>query len=334
MNELYLSLLKATRTVYQCVFGKPHVGQGHLPECIMDAKVASDEIYKLLSSNAPCMIARYGAFELSTVVNYLGVANYKFSVCEFIKGNAPDPIWNKALLGYMQNNAGFFPTTEENIIKFCKLMIEDTKHLDLLGSWTWNDLYMIQFFKKNFISVHIHLLEPFWNMDDPWTKALTGKKVLIVHPFNELIEKQYSENRSKLFTNPNLLPQFELKTIKAVQSIGGVSNGFKDWFEALAWMQSEIDKYDYDICLLGCGAYGFPLAAHCKRMGKKAIHLGGALQLLFGIRGKRWENPEYGVEAWDIQRGAYLNLMNEHWVRPGEHQMNNNTKNVEGGCYW
>ena len=27
---------------------------------------------------------------------------------------------------------------------------------------------------------------------------------------------------------------------------------------------------------LGCGAYGFPLAAHVKRMGKKAIHMGGS----------------------------------------------------------
>lgn len=49
-------------------------------------------------------------------------------------------------------------------------------------------------------------------------------------------------------------------------------------------MKDEIDKQDYDIALIGCGAYGFPLAAHIKRSGKKAIHLGGALQLLFGIK--------------------------------------------------
>lgn len=49
-------------------------------------------------------------------------------------------------------------------------------------------------------------------------------------------------------------------------------------------MKDEIDKRDYDIALIGCGAYGFPLAAHIKRSGKKAVHLGGALQLLFGIK--------------------------------------------------
>lgn len=334
MNNLYLNILKATRVVYQSVFGKSHSGQGHLPHCIMDAKTASDEIYKLLNADSSCMIARYGAFELSTVVNYLGVAGNNFSPMDFIKGNSPDPNWNKTLFNYMQNNAGFFPATEDNIIKFCELMIEDTTQLDLLGSWTWNDLYMKPYFSNNFKSVHLHLLEPFWHMDRPWTRALAGKKVLVVHPFNELIKKQYEENRLKLFSNPELLPQFELKTIKAVQSIGGESNGFHDWFEALHWMESEIDKCDYEVCLIGCGAYGFPLAAHCKRMGKKAVHLGGALQLLFGIKGRRWEDPQYGVKEWGIEEGAYLKLMNEYWIRPGEEYRNKQTERVENGCYW
>ena len=56
-------------------------------------------------------------------------------------------------------------------------------------------------------------------------------------------------------------------------------------------MKSEIDKCDYDVCLIGCGAYGFPLAAHVKHKGKQAIHLGGTLQLLFGIKGNRWFDP-------------------------------------------
>ena len=42
------------------------------------------------------------------------------------------------------------------------------------------------------------------------------------------------------------------------------------------YMKAEINKSNYDICILGCGAYGFPLAAHVKRMGKKAIHMGGS----------------------------------------------------------
>jgi hypothetical protein len=93
-------------------------------------------------------------------------------------------------------------------------------------------------------------------------------------------------------------------------------------------MKSEINKQDYDVCLIGCGAYGFPLAAHVKRMGKKAIHMGGSLQLLFGIKGKRWENSNYNPIY------NYSKLMNEHWVYPGEEEKPQNAASVEGGCYW
>lgn len=58
-----------------------------------------------------------------------------------------------------------------------------------------------------------------------------------------------------------------------------------------------MDAVDYDIVLLGCGAYGFPLAAYAKRRGKQAIHMGGSLQLLFGIKGKRWEDQNYAIRA-------------------------------------
>jgi hypothetical protein len=148
----------------------------------------------------------------------------------------------------------------------------------------------------------------------------------VVHPFASTIEKQYLK-RDLIFKD-NLLPAFELQTIQAVQSIAGNPTQFRDWFAALDFMKIEIDKHDYDICLIGCGAYGFHLAAHIKRQGKKAVHLGGSLQLLFGIRGKRWEdssyNPNYNFTA----------LMNEHWVKPGKEEKPEGASNVEGACYW
>ena len=129
------------------------------------------------------------------------------------------------------------------------------------------------------------------------------------------------------------MPQFELTTIKAVQSLAGEKVGFEDWFEALDYMKAEIDKVDYDICLIGAGAYGFPLAAYVKSIGKKAVHVGGSLKLMFGIKGKRWENPLYGVQELGIQ-GKYPALFNEHWIYPGDENKPKNANIVEGACYW
>lgn len=231
----------------------------------------------------------------------------------------------------MQSNAGFFPPTKQKIEQFCELMMEDMKELDILGSWMAAESYFDKVHHAE--KVHLRLLEPFWS-DSPWTSALKGKKVLVVHPFDSMIDSQYQHNRKKLFKNPEVLPDFELQTIKAVQSLGGDNNNFKDWFEALQWMKDEIDKRDYDVCLIGAGAYGFPLAAHVKRQGKKAIHLGGALQLLYGIRGKRWEDPNYGVKEWGIPAGSYSSLINEYWKRPGDEFKPANADAVEGACYW
>ena len=55
---------------------------------------------------------------------------------------------------------------------------------------------------------------------------------------------------------------------------------------ALNYMFDEAMKKNFDVAIIGCGAYGFPLAAKLKQAGKIVIHLGGATQLLFGIIGR------------------------------------------------
>lgn len=326
MNNFSIFTLKALRKLYAKTFGGYQLPPLQREE---DPDKASEMIYNLLSDDKPCMIARFGANELNAVINYLGVNAKNHSIWKFIQGKQPEWWWNKNIMYHMQNNAGFFPATPENMQRFGEIMIEDTKEVDILGSWLKQETYItnnILQLKK----VGILLLEPFWS-ERPWSRVLKDKKILVIHPFAQTIERQYKK-RELLFKNPNILPQFELTTIKAVQSLGG-SDQFNNWFEALNWMKAEMDKVDYDICLIGCGAYGFPLAAHAKRKGKKAIHLGGSLQLLFGIRGKRWEDPNYGIKTLK-RTGAYTSLINEYWCNPSNSEKPVTAANVEGGCYW
>jgi hypothetical protein len=77
------------------------------------------------------------------------------------------------------------------------------------------------------------------------------------------------------------------------------------------------------VALLGCGAYGLPLAAAIADSGRVAVHVGGALQLLFGIRGRRWEaSPRFEP------------LMNPSWVRPSLAETPSGADQVDGSCYW
>ena len=88
-------------------------------------------------------------------------------------------------------------------------------------------------------------------------------------------------------------------------------------------MTKEAMKIDFDIAIVGCGAYGFPLAARLKKEGKQVIHFGGATQILICIKGRRWgETPRAGVK------------FNDAWIYPKESEIPKNSKMVENGCYW
>ena len=328
MNRLSIFTLKAQRRLYANAF---HMQPLLRPVCELDPYVVSHIIYNKLMDDKPCMIARLGSTELLAMVNYLGVNCPNKNILKYIKGESLAWWWNNGIIEQMQRWSGFFPPTEKKIEQFCELMLADIKEVDVLGSWLADEKYFNG--NLNGTKVHLRLLEPFWSKE-PWTRALKDKKVLVVHPFADTILQQYKK-RDKLFSIKDTLPNFtSLSVIKAVQTLGQASDEYVDWFEALDCMKHQIDNTDFDVCLIGAGAYGFPLAAHVKRIGKKAVHLGGALQLLFGIKGKRWEDPNYGVQVWGIPYGFYPSLINEFWTRPLNIEKPETAQKVEGACYW
>lgn len=321
MNPIEKLILKSLRKAYQKLFAQ--ASQPHDPG-ITNPDEASKVIYDLLASGHPCMIARFGSTELATIVNYLGVSSPHHSVWRYIRGEQPQWWWNPNIMQQMQQWSGFFPPTEEHLSRFCEMMLEDAKQVDMLGSWLRDEALIVG--HKDLKRCWLDFLIPFLSCS-PWSRILEGKIILVVHPFAKSIQYQYSR-RKLLFNDKQVLPDFDLQIIKAVQSLGGTQTDFNDWFEALDWMRKQMDSINYDIALIGCGAYGFPLAAHAKRMGKQAVHLGGALQLLFGIKGKRWENPTLN-ESYNI-----ASFMNENWIRPLSEEKIENANKIEGACYW
>jgi len=276
---------------------------------ILSKEAGSTLIRKSLLLNKPLMVARFGSVEIKAVL-YPEI----FTPFNYI-------IKNKVFKD-MFINAGFFPVTNENIRHFSDLMIEDIKMLDILGSWRVEECLLAKSLYHT-IKVDLKSLEPYYSTV-PWTEALENKRVLVIHPFNVTIEEQYFKNRRNIFANTNILPNFKsLLTIKAVQTIGGNKTEFNNWFEALEYMKNKIEQSSFDVAIIGCGAYGFPLAAHVKRIGKKAVHLGGATQILFGIRGNRWDSHP-----------VISKYINKYWVRPNPEDMPFGACKVENACYW
>ena len=327
MNEFSLLAVKALRRLFCNKNKKIRLGYDGYVD-LYDQE-ANDYIYKFLSDES-CgygkMISKFGTIELSNIVachfekNFWSIEYLK----DVLNNNASFNFKNK--LQALCSNAGFFPYDLELGYTFYKRMLNDIPEIDVLGSYVYEEKYVSQYLTNLKKRVNLDGYYAPFKWKNPWTRVLEGKKVLVVHPFTESIKYQYENNRTRIWDDTNVLPEFEeLITLKAIQSIADAKNQpYADWFCALKYMENEISKIDFDIALIGCGAYGMCLASHVKRMGKIAIHLAGWTQMLFGVYGKRWteDQPEYS------------RFINKYWIRPNKNEYPIGAEKVEGGCYW
>lgn len=278
---------------------------------VLSEEAGNKRLFELISGGKPFAATRFGGTETKTIADVLYTrAGGKFGGV------------NDRTLQRIMELSGFFPADRKALEQFVELYMECCPDIDMLG--IWNILlqsYLADECVTNAQLSELRMFEPYY-FEHPWTKALEGKKVVVIHPFAETIESQY-KRREKLFENKEILPIFELRTVKAVQTLAGNKCEHETWFDALEWMYQETMKEDFDVALIGCGAYGLPLAVKLKRAGKQAVHVGGSLQLFFGIKGNRWDNHE-----------IIGKLYNEYWVRPAESETIKKADVVEGSCYW
>lgn len=316
----FLSCLIAQKvsSVYQRLFFR---GKRYRPHSLGGVRIASaqegnDKIREMILSGKPFAVIRYGGVEMNS---YLEGKSYLLGLRKTMRQSVADNA---------QRQSGFFPNDPSLFPKYTRLIEETSGDADMLAAYaTQMQNYLVKAYMRPdvFISDN-RALEPYYFQNqEPWTKALKGKRVLVIHPFADSIQQQY-QIREKLFDDPDILPEFELHTLKAVQTICGTKDErFGNWFDALDYMYEEALKIPFDVAILGCGAYGQPLACMLKKAGKQAILIGGATQILFGIRGRRWELNSKEIST----------LFNEHWIRPSaEETPKNKSTNEFGGAYW
>ncbi len=296
------------------------------PNTIMSAENSNQMIYNLIQAGKPAMISRFGTSESNCLLNYLELQSSRRNGLLsnlHTKFTGAHSAWRADVKTNLQDLAGFFPTTDEMLDRFGGFYIEQVKKIDAVGIWGFvpGETFLVKKYCPNIVAYNPLALEPYF-FTKPWSKALEGKKILVIHPFTNSIKKQYA-SRQQIFKNKSVLPDFQLKTITAVQSIAGTKTKYTNWFDALNSMQHQIDVIDFDVAIIGAGSYGLPLSAYIKEKGKIAIHIGGATQLLFGIKGNRWNDHP-----------TISKLFNDHWIRPDSSELVPEAQKVEGACYW
>lgn len=272
----------------------------------------NQEVIRLLNGEKPVMISRMGGGNEITLLD-----QYLKKRMGFTKEI------HRKYIKRVHYQAGVFPESVETAERVCEEYFKAIGQIDICGLWLrYCDDFILEKYLPNSQITLADNIEPYY-ASEPWTQALEGKRVLVIHPFEKTIRQQYKV-REKLFEDPRLLPNFELLTVQAVQSIAGNKPAnFNNWFEALNYMYQEAMKRNFDVAIIGCGAYAVPLAAKIKLAGKKAIVTAGATQIMFGIKGARWDTmPEVNK------------YYNEYWTRPLDSDKPENFQIVESGCYW
>tara|TARA_R110002020_G_scaffold307380_3_gene523218 strand:+ start:1705 stop:2502 length:798 start_codon:yes stop_codon:yes gene_type:complete len=253
------------------------------------------ELEDAIKTKKPCSVVRMGNVEMTSILQENGIYPQMFT------------------------NAGFYGD-EEIYKKWKNLYVKALINCDcLLNVYTCSS-FAIQ---GNLI-IKLGLWKPTLPyVEDPsyWIALLENIKesIGIVSFFKADITRQLGKmdkiwNRQKMKNKDFII-------VKAFQSITG-NEPHNDWLETFEQLKKRVDKHSRTkVWFVSCGCYGLPLCDYLKSKGCRAIYLGGILQLLFGLKGKRWD-----------ERPEVKKVVNKYWKYPEERPFG--STNVEDGCYW
>jgi len=237
----------------------------------------------------------------------------------------------------IQRNAGIFPGTPESIDEWCEAYMEAL--MTMTGGaagWfapTFNaEKAILDTYAPNAFRTPLRSLEPYYMPAGlRWTEKLVGKRVAVVSSFANTMQAQI-HRADKIWTGAqeDLLPRdvtwnFIRTGYSPIVSQGNASwpEGCNTWQEAVNHVVTSVILSQSEIALIGCGGLGMIIAGRLKEAGISTIVLGGAIQVLFGIKGRRWATHDVISRFW-----------NDSWVWPSPTEIPGGAGSIEGGCYW
>ena len=286
---------------------------------ILEAAVGNRMLLDHVASARPIAAGKIGDCELEALVKYVD------------SGGDPERFFRAITKGghemdLLYVNCGVFPRDARAVGRWAETYLGSLGGIDLLAVWhNKGEEEISARYAPQATLTRIRALEPYYH-ETPWTASLEGKRVLVVTPFEETVSLQRERHRgADLFPGAaDVLPDFELSIVRSPFSAALVRPRHSDWSAALEAMTAEIREREFDVCLVGAGAYSLPVCAFVRReLERSAVHLGGALQILFGIRGRRWDGHP-------ILKGFF----NENWTRPVQSERPRGRWRLEGGAYW
>jgi hypothetical protein len=294
-----------------------------------DILLGAEKVCNTLQCSKPFFIGRNGSTEMEV-----------FHFWHVYRPNGH--LYPVGMMEKLERVSGIWPATQESVDDWAATYAKSLKELDGLAAG-WYKPYadieskFLKVYSPNSFKIPLRSLEPYYvDSELRWTQYLNGKKVAIVSSFADTIQMQvWTQTASSIWATldnpetilPNAVHWTPIRTYFPPKISEGGSTSWsvsvKSWKDAVHTTVNEVLSTDAEIVLIGCGALGMCIGAELKRAGRSAILMGGAIQVLFGIKGQRWATHDIISKFW-----------NSAWVYPSKNETPSGAYLIEGGCYW
>lgn len=237
---------------------------------------------------------------------------------------------------HCEKQFGLFPVEPSFLIDFAERFSSFLQQLDYLGLFgAAQEHKLINDLRISAKLLNYRDTEPDRSIPcDPelcYLHLFKGKKVLLVAPFAALLKERankdvfenvWSKIEKKWFFPESIsaieFPYSYVTEVETHQKFGTSLNLYDHICE-------QIKNESFDIALIAAGGLGIPLAAFVKSIGRVGISLGGHLQVIFGVAGRRWKNDPYYLEHY----------INDFWIdMPPAYHPQNKELLTDSGAYW
>lgn len=286
------------------------------------ARVLYTCLESALAEKKGCLIGRNGSTEL-TILFYTNTQR----------------ICTTQMAENLERYSGIFPATQQSLLQWIDTYTHTLESIDkepIVAGWFQGlapyEEKLLQTTCPDAPHIPLRSLEPYYVKPEMrWTNLLAGKRVAVVSSFATTIQSQLpkandiwgEQAESLLPSSATWIPIQTGFPPSIAKGRCAWPGNCKDWQTTLAFLVSQVVEAKPEICLVGCGALGMMLGSVLKAHGIATVVMGGAIQVLFGIKGQRWQTHSVISTFW-----------NDAWAWPLEKETPGGNKKIEGGCYW
>jgi len=267
----------------------------------------------------------------------LGFSEHALMHLPAIMDVTSDPHQRAALLTTLRVHAcrqsGVFPDDEGSIREFGDRLLQVYQRMDYLAVLPGLPLPPVLTTAVTPRSVAIEALEPnrshSYDPDDCYLPHLRGARVLIISSIADVLAARAQRDVFEAVWSRIGAPWPQPRSVEALSFPfiydADVQARHTSVWEVFDDVCREMSRADFDIALIAAGALGSPLALAAKDLGAVGISLGGHLQVLFGVHGKRWLDDR----EWSTR------YINDAWIAPPEDRKPQTLRGLtDDGAYW